>query len=618
MSGLKKELGLWDVWVISTGAIISSGIFILPGFAFAKSGPASIFAYILAAFFALTGLLSQAELTTAMPKAGGAYFYIKRTMGAAAGTVYGLIIFFALSLKSAFQLIGMAAFTNIFASFDIRIIAFCLIIFFTFVNIMGAKNAGKIQGVLILIVITGLIIFAFICFPQIKFARFDPFFTSSGASFIGTTAFVFISFGGLLKVASIGEEVKNPSRNLPLGMIMALFCVVFFYIVTLIIIFGLVDKNILVSSLTPIADAAGTSGIKYFSEFMAVIAILGFSATANTGIMGASRFPFALSRDKLVPPIFGYINLKLGTPVIGIIFTAVLMSGAILLEIDLLVKAASCILILTYIVTCLAVIILRESKIQNYKPDFKAPLYPWLQIIGITGLSVLLFSLGAIAFAITLGLMLLGFLIYFFYGRKNMDTDQDHALLHLIARITAKEFYSRNLETELKEIIYQRDSIVKDKFYGLAEEAEILDLEEEISHEDFFKMAANKMSYPLSITSEKIYNLLLEREASSSTIITPDVAIPHIIIEGENKFKLLIARSKKGIKFPFDDANVKAVFVLFGTRDQRNLHLKSLAAIAQIIRNKNFVNDWLAAKSTESLRDIVLLGERFHCKKEEI
>ena len=64
--------------------------------------------------------------------------------------------------------------------------------------------------------------------------------------------------------------------------------------------------------------------------------------------------------------------------------------------------------------------------------------------------------------------------------------------------------------------------------------------------------------------------------------------------------------------------NVKAVFVLFGTRDQRNLHLKSLAAIAQIIRNKNFVNDWLAAKSTESLRDIVLLGERFHCKKEEI
>jgi amino acid transporter/mannitol/fructose-specific phosphotransferase system IIA component (Ntr-type) len=617
MSGLKKELGLWDVWVISTGAIISSGIFILPGFAFAQSGPASIFAYILAAFLALTGLLSQAELTTAMPKAGGAYFYIKRTMGAAVGTVYGLIIFFALSLKSAFQLIGMAAFTNIFASYDIRIIAFCLIIFFTFVNIMGAKNAGKIQGVLIMTVLTGLVIFAYICFPKIKFARFDPFFTSSGASFIGTTAFVFISFGGLLKVASIGEEVKNPSRNLPLGMIMGLFCVVFFYIITLIIIFGLVEKDVLVSSLTPIADAAGNTGIRYFCEFMALVAILGFSATANTGIMGASRFPFALSRDKLIPPLFGLINLKFGTPVAGIILTATLMSGAILLDITLLVKAASCILILTYIVTCFAVIILRESKIQNYRPDFRSPLYPWLQIIGITGLSVLLFSLGAIAFAITLGLMILGFFIYFFYGRKNMDSDQDHALLHLIARITAKEFYSRNLETELKEIIHQRDSIVKDKFYELAEEAEILDIDAEIQYDTFFRMAANKMSPSLSMTPHKIYNLLLEREASSSTIITPVVAIPHIIIDGENKFRLLIARSKQGIKFPFDDSCVKAVFVLFGTRDQRNLHLKALAAIAQIIRNRNFLNDWLTAKNKESLRDIVLLGERFHCKKEE-
>ncbi|MDY0132008.1 MAG: amino acid permease [Desulforegulaceae bacterium] len=617
MSDLKKELGLWDVWVISTGAIISSGIFILPGFAFAQSGPASVFAYILAAFLAFAGLLSQAELTTAMPKAGGAYFYIKRTMGPAVGTVYGLIIFFALALKSAFQLIGMAAFTNLFASFDIRIIAFGLIIIFAAINIMGAKNAGTIQAILIVIVLLGLGIFAYICFPKIKFAKFDPFFISSQAEFIKTTAFVFISFGGLLKVASIGEEVKDPSKNLPLGMIMGLFCVVFVYVITLIIIFGLVEKDLLVSSLTPIADAANATGIKYFGNFMAIIAILGFSATANTGIMGASRFPFALSRDKLLPPLFGYINLKFGTPVAGIILTATLMSGAILLDITLLVKAASCILILTYIVTCLAVIILRESKIQNYKPDFKSPLYPWLQIIGIGGLSILLFSLGIVAFSITLGLMLLGFLIYFFYGRKNMDIDQDHALLHLIARITAKELYSRNLETELKEIIHQRDSIVKDKFYELAEEAEILDIHTEIEYKTFFKMTANKMGRPLGMTPQEIYNLLLEREASSSTIITPDVAIPHIIIKGENKFRVLFARSKDGIKFPFDDSSVKAVFVLFGTKDQRNLHLKALAAIAQIIRNKNFVNDWLMAKNKESLRDIVLLGKRFHCKKEE-
>jgi len=103
MKTLKKELGLKDVCVISTGAILSSGIFILPGLAYGKSGPVAVFAYIIAALFALIGVLSQAELATAMPKAGGTYFYITRSMGAAFGTVYGLITFLALSLKSAFD-----------------------------------------------------------------------------------------------------------------------------------------------------------------------------------------------------------------------------------------------------------------------------------------------------------------------------------------------------------------------------------------------------------------------------------------------------------------------------------------------------------------------------------
>lgn len=610
MSQLKQELGLLDVWVISTGAILSAGIFILPGFAFAQSGPASIFAYLFAAFLALTGLLSQAELATAMPKAGGTYFYITRSMGPAAGTVYGLITFFALALKSAFGLIGMAAFTKLFISFDIKIIAFFLIILFTFINAFGAKKAGKMQLILVLCVITGLCIFAIIGFPKIKFAKFDPFFTNDFESFLSTTAFVFISFGGLLKVSSLGEEVKNPSKNLPLGMIAALICVVFFYTIIIIIIFGTVDKTILSNSLTPISDSAKEMNIPLLPKIMAAMAVLGFSAAANTGIMGASRYPFALGRDRLLPEITGYISPKLGTPISGLIITAVLMIGAICLKIQVLVKTASSILILTYMFTCLAVIILKESKIQNYKPGFNSPLYPWVQIIGITGFSILLFSLGTLAFVTTLILMLLGFFIYFFYGRKNLDKNPDHALLHLIARITAKEISSRDLETELKEIIYKRDDIIKDEFYELAEKAHILDIENEIDIDVFFKKVANIMQESLEMPAKQIFKLLMERENESSTMITPDVAIPHIIVEGSNKFCLLLARSKEGIYFELEESKVKAVFVLFGTKDQRNLHLKTLAAIAQIIKEPKFIGDWTDAKDSESLRDIILLGKR--------
>ena len=88
---LKKELNLLGVYCIATGAMISSGLFILPGLAHAQAGPAVIFSYFIAGLLALTGLLSQAELVSAMPKAGGEYFYVTRSMGPAAGTVDGII-----------------------------------------------------------------------------------------------------------------------------------------------------------------------------------------------------------------------------------------------------------------------------------------------------------------------------------------------------------------------------------------------------------------------------------------------------------------------------------------------------------------------------------------------
>jgi len=146
---LKKELNLLDVFCIATGAMISSGLFILPGIAHAQAGPAVVVSYFLAGLLALAGMLSQAELVSAMPKAGGTYFYVTRSMGPAVGTVDGILTWFSLSLKSAFALVGMAAFTRIIVDIDIRIIAVPLCLFFVAVNIFGIKSAGKIQRILV-------------------------------------------------------------------------------------------------------------------------------------------------------------------------------------------------------------------------------------------------------------------------------------------------------------------------------------------------------------------------------------------------------------------------------------------------------------------------------------
>jgi len=118
------------------------------------------------------------------------------------------------------------------------------------------------------------------------------------------------------------------------------------------------------------------------------------------------------------------------------------------------------------------------------------------------------------------------------------------------------------------------------------------------------------MANNLGVTSSNLFNLLIEREKETTTAITPYVAIPHIIIEGENKFDILIARCREGIWFSGDAPSVKSVFVLIGTRDERNFHLRSLAAIAQIVQDTHFEDRWMAAKSEKSLRDTVLLGKR--------
>jgi mannitol/fructose-specific phosphotransferase system IIA component (Ntr-type) len=114
----------------------------------------------------------------------------------------------------------------------------------------------------------------------------------------------------------------------------------------------------------------------------------------------------------------------------------------------------------------------------------------------------------------------------------------------------------------------------------------------------------------LGVDKKALFNLFMEREKQSSTVITPHLAIPHIIVEGTGKFDILIVRCRKGIVFPETPQPVRTMFVLVGSRDERNFHLRALAAIAQIAQGKNFDKRWLSARNTEELRNIILLAER--------
>jgi APA family basic amino acid/polyamine antiporter len=605
---LKKQLSFIDIFSIAAGAMISSGIFILPGLAFSYTGPSVFVSYLLAGVLAFVGTLSIAELATAMPKAGGDYYFVTRSLGPLIGTISGLLSWFSLSLKSAFAIFGIAEVIHVFTGIPITIVSLIVCILFVLLNIFGVKEAAKLEVILVLWLLALMVLYIILGFSRINMTHFEPFVPHGINAMLSTTGIVFVSFGGLLNVVSISEEVKNPTKNIPLGLIAAVVTITVLYALMMIITVGVLSPGVLSHSFTPIADAArqfmGNPGFIVIT----IAALLAFMTTANAGIMAASRYPLALSVDRLLPRFISRVNKRFHTPNIALIMTGVIIAVSLFLELDVLVKAASTIILTSYILANLAVMILRESKLQNYQPSFRVPLYPWIQILGIGLFLFLIVDMGYATIEISVGLVIAGILLYVFYGRKHVN--QEYALLHLIERITNKQLTTHDLESELRDILHERDEITYDMFDTLVKNSSMLDLEGPLERETFFAKIAQQLADEIPFASQKILTLLEKREQESSTAIIPYLALPHIIVEGKHVFKMLIARCKQGVRFSKQAPSVKAVFVIIGSKDERHAHLQALAAIAQIIHANHFEERWLQAKNENQLRDLLLLSER--------
>ncbi|HAE86630.1 TPA: hypothetical protein DCG86_01255 [Candidatus Marinimicrobia bacterium] len=607
-SDLNKGLKLVHVFTIATGAMISSGLFILPGLAHSVAGPAVIWSYVMAGLLAGIGALSMAELSSAMPKAGSDYFFVMRGFGPAVGSVAGLLSWFSLTLKSSFAIVGMATFVRLIIDLNGLLIGAGLVILFVILNTLGVKQAARAQTWLVAGLLILLILYIIIGFPKINTSHLIPFARKGIAPVFSATGLVFVSYGGLLKVASMAEEVRDPGKNMPRGILLSLTTVMIIYALTITVTSGVLDPEKLDNSLIPISlggeQLLGQTGF----IAMSIGAILAFVSTANAGIMSASRYLLAMSRDKLLPKPLSRINNRFQTPHVAVMVTGLIMILSLLLELKILVEAASTVLMLTYILACLGVIILRESALHNYRPLYKSPFYPWLQIAGVIGLIYVLYEVGTDAYLISAALILVAFAYYWFFARKMVS--KESALLHLVSRITNKQLVTGTLEDELKQIIRERDDISMDRFDHLVEKAPILDLKGTVSRDELFRLSAKKLSERLNIDEKKLTELLKKREEEGSTLLTPSLAVPHVIVEGSNRFELLIIRAKEGIQFSEDYPGVKTVFVIAGSRDQRSFHLRALAAIAQIVQKRDFEKRWYEATNEQGLRDIILLSTR--------
>jgi amino acid transporter len=421
MKQLERDLGLPTVIAISVGAMIGSGIFILPALALKIAGPSVVLAYLLAGILVVPAALSKSEMATAMPEAGGTYIYIERGMGPLLGTVAGVGTWFSLAFKGGLALVGGVPYLVVVFDLPVKPVALGLAAVLILVNLLGAKQTGRLQVIIVVVMLAALSWFVVGSGTSVQQANFEPFFADGWGGLLAATGLVFVSYAGVTKVASVAEEVENPDRNIPLGILGSLAFTTLLYVLIVAIIVGVTEPGTVSGSLTPVAEAAeatlGGAGV----AVVIVAAVLALISTANAGILSSSRYPFAMARDGLVPKSLAEVSDRFGTPSLSITLTgAVLLALIAFVPILEIAKLASAFQILVFVLINAAIVAFRKGESQ-YDPSFESPLYPWMQVAGVFSGLVLLTQMGSVAMLGAVVITAGSVAWYLVYARSNVE-----------------------------------------------------------------------------------------------------------------------------------------------------------------------------------------------------
>ena len=421
---LERDLGLTTVLAISIGAMVGSGIFILPALALKLAGPAVILAYLLAGLIVLPAALSKAEMATAMPEAGGSYIYIERSMGPLLGTIAGVGTWFSLTFKGALALVGGAPYLVLLLDLPVLPVAVGLAAALTAINILGAKQTGRMQVAMVAIMLAAMGWFVAGSVGSVDPVSFEGFFSEGAGGLLAATGFVFVSYAGVTKVASVAEEIENPGRNIPLGILGSLGFTTALYVLVVLVLVGVSHHLDLAGSVTPIADVAEMTLAQPGVIAVVTAAILALVSTANAGLLSSSRYPFAMSRDKLAPPQLAHVSDRFETPTLAIALTGaitiLLVVGVPIMEIA---KLGSAFQILVFVLINVALITFRISATDGYDPDFTDPLYPWSQAFGIVAGLALLTQMGWLPMIGAAAIVAASIGWYLFYARPRVQRE---------------------------------------------------------------------------------------------------------------------------------------------------------------------------------------------------
>ncbi len=613
---LQKELKLFDVFAITTGATLSGGFFLLPGLAAAEAGTSILLSYLLVAIPLVPAVFSLVEMATAMPRAGGIYYFLDRSLGPQVGTIGGIGTWLVLILKSAFALIGMGAYIALFAK-DFSIIpaavAFAAVI--GILNLISVKGSGKFQAALVIVLLLVLILFLAEGLPEVDLNKFRNILSGEAGTIFATTGLVYISYAGITKVISISEEVKDPERNLPFGIFLGLITAYIIYALGIFVMTGVVPGKELSGDLTPVATAARYIGGEIGAVLVSIAALVSFTSVANAGTLSASRYPFAMSRDFIFPHLFKRLNKK-GIPFISVQLTAAaIILTIIFIDPTRIAKLASGFQLFLFALVCFSVIVMRESKLASYDPGYRSPLYPWMQIAGILTAFFLIFEMGVLTILFTSGLILIGIFWYGFYVKSKVR--RSGAIYHVFERLGRMRYHG--LDVELRGILKEKGLREDDPYEEILMRSLVIDFKEKAEFEQVVERVAVWLTNFTFFTKEEIKTRFLEGTRIGLTPVTHGIALPHIRLHGLEQAEMVLVRSNEGVhvivngpltNFVDEEYFVKALFFLISPEDNPTQHLRILAKIAGRVEDDSFMEDWQRAFNEQELKETLLHDDR--------
>ncbi|UTF55358.1 amino acid permease [Natronosalvus rutilus] len=448
MSGdeeLAKDLGPLAALTIGIGTMIGAGIFVLPGTAVFRAGPFAAATFVLGGVIALFTALSASELGTAMPKSGGAYFYVNRALGPLFGSITGWANWIGLAFASAFYMYGLGEYVNDLVGLGAlalgpvtlgpaQMIGLVGALLFIGINYIGAKETGTLQIVIVVLLVAILALFSVVGLLN---ADLNSLAGSAQPGMAGeilpVTGIIFVSYLGFVQITSVAEEIKDPGRNLPRAVIGSVVIVTTIYAFFLVVLLAAVPNELVAQNNTAVVDAArllfgqydllGYSLGAFGAGLLLFGGLLATASSANASILSSSRINFAMGREKIVTPKLNEIHPRFGTPSKSIAITgALILFFLVAGDLELLSTAGSVLHLIVYGLLNIALIVMREADAEGYDPDFEVPLYPIVPIIGTISSFALIVYIEPRVIYLSLGLVAFAALWYLFYARRHVES----------------------------------------------------------------------------------------------------------------------------------------------------------------------------------------------------